>query len=571
MPALVPLPASIRTDASADDFLLTPDARLVADDDARATAELAVDVLRTATGLTLAVSAGPARDGDITLRVIGSGSTEAYELRIEADGVRISGADEAGLFYGVHTLAQLLRPSGTAVAPGDTADTGTAATPGAAAPGDTGNTATAATGDTDATATAAPGDTDASAPTTAPSPAPTSPVTAPAVTIADAPRFAYRGVMLDVARHFFPVETVLGYIDRAAALKFNALHLHLSDDQGWRIQIDSRPELTARASGTAIGGDAGGYYTKADYARIVAHAASRHMIVVPEIDGPSHTHAVGLAYPELAEPVVLSDAVLDTVRTFGGGMPTAGEPYQGLAVGFSSLKTRDAATYAFLQDVYGELAELTPGPYLHVGGDEAHGTDPADFAEYMRRVTALVAGLGKTPIAWHEAGTADDLAPSTIGQYWGYVAPTDGADEKARTFVRAGSKLILSPADAIYLDQKYDADTALGLTWANGPTSVHDAYAWDPAAVVAGAGEDAILGIEAPLWAETMRTAADIDTLAFPRIAAAAEIAWSAAPGPDAPERTWDSFRERVGALSPLWTRAGIAFFRSPEIAWADR
>ncbi len=155
----------------------------------------------------------------------------------------------------------------------------------------------------------------------------------PAVQIDDAPRFAYRGVMLDVARHFLPVETVKAYIDRAAGLKFNALHLHLTDDQGWRIHLDSRPKLTELAAATAVGGDAGGFFSKADYREIVEYAASRHMIVVPEVDLPGHTHAVGLAYPELAEAPVLSPHILEIVESHGGAVPTAGEPYTGMGVG----------------------------------------------------------------------------------------------------------------------------------------------------------------------------------------------------------------------------------------------
>ncbi|QAY58932.1 beta-N-acetylhexosaminidase [Microbacterium protaetiae] len=432
---------------------------------------------------------------------IAEGPAESYTLSADATTLRIVGGDAAGLFYGVQTLVQLLAASRTIAAQ----------------------------------------------------------------TIADAPRFAYRGVMLDVARHFFDVAAVTGYIDRAAALKFNALHLHLSDDQGWRIALDSHPELVEKASDSAIGGDAGGFFTKDDYARIVAHAASRHMIVVPEIDGPGHTHALGLAHPELVEAPVITPEVAEVVEAFGGGMPQPGAPYTGLAVGFSSVKIRDEATYGLLGDVYRELAAMTPGPYLHVGGDEALGTDPSDYAHYVTRVTRMVADLGKTPIAWHEAGASAELAPGTIGQYWGFVTPTDGMDEKARTFVRNGARLILSPADAAYLDMKLDADSTLGLTWANGPTSVQDSYGWDPADIIDGVGDDDILGVEAPLWAETLRTAADLDAQAFPRIAAAAEIAWSPA---DAPERTWGSFRTRVGALGALWRSQGIVFTAAPEIDW---
>lgn len=379
----------------------------------------------------------------------------------------------------------------------------------------------------------------------------------PALSITDAPRFAYRGVMLDVARHFFDVETVFAYIDRAASLKFNALHLHLSDDQGWRIEITSRPGLTDGA---------GGFYSQEDYREIVSYAASRHMIVVPEIDVPSHTHAVSLAYPELCEPVVLNDDHRAQAVELGQDLPVAGEPYAGWAVGFSSLKIHNEATYAFLADVFGELAALTPGPYLHLGGDEAFGTTAPDFALFMARASEIVRATGKTPISWHEAGAAPGLATGSIGQYWNYTTPEDGHGEHALAFIRGGGSLILSPADAAYLDMKHDASTPLGLTWANGPTSVEHAYSWDAAAVIDGVDDGDILGVEAPLWTETIATLADIDTMAFPRIAAIAELAWSPAA---AELRTWASFRQRVGALGPLWASQGIGFFASPEIQWA--
>ncbi|MDE0547511.1 beta-N-acetylhexosaminidase [Microbacterium sp. C7(2022)] len=463
----------------------------------------ALSAIATRTGVTPVVADG---DAALTLAITPGGAPESYRLEAASDSIRIVAADAAGLFYGVQTLAQLLTRTGDGWH-------------------------------------------------------------VPAVIIDDAPRFAYRGVMLDVARHFHPVATVKAYIDRAASLKFNALHLHLTDDQGWRIELHSRPELTARASGTSVGGDPGGFYTKADYREIVEYAASRHMIVVPEIDMPGHTHAVGLAYPELIEEPVLSDHIHEVVKTYGGELPRNGTPYDGMAVGFSSLKIHSEATYDFVADVFGELAGETPGPYLHLGGDEALGTDPADFAAFVSRASAIIADLGKTPVAWHEAGAAAGLHDETIGQYWGFVTPTDGMDDKARAFVRAGAQLILSPADAIYLDMKPDADSPLGLVWANGPTSVERSYAWEPSDVIGGITDADILGIEAPLWTETVATARDIDQLAFPRIASAAEAGWSPATGAH-PERTWESFRARVAGLGPLWARMGVQFDASSEIDW---
>ncbi len=443
----------------------------------------------------------------ISLVIAETGAPESYRLVASADGIEVTGADAAGLFYGIQTLVQLIEPAAAGWR-------------------------------------------------------------IPAVTITDAPRFAYRGVMLDVARHFFPVDTVLGVIDRAAQLKLNHLHLHLTDDQGWRIEIPSRPELTRLASGTAIDGDPGGFYTAEDYARIVAYAAARHMTVVPEIDLPGHTHAVGLAYPQIVHPPVLSEHIREVVETYGSTLPVAGEPYEGLAVGFSSLRIGDPATEAFVTDVVTDLAAMTPGPHLHVGGDEALGTDPGDYAAFVTLASRIVAATGKTPVLWHEAGAARDLHPGTVGQYWGFVAPTDGMDEKARGFVARGGRLILSPADAVYLDMKDSEDSALGLVWAGGPTSVERAYAWEPGAVLDGIAEPDILGVEAPLWTETVRSADELDTLMFPRLAAAAEAAWSPATGAH-PLRTWESFRSRVGALDGLWSALGIRFRRSPEIPWS--
>ena len=455
-------------------------------------------------GLTLAEGGGRG----IQLRVAASAGSaaESYEITVDDRSAVVTGADAPGLFYGVQTLAQLIARDGSGWV-------------------------------------------------------------IRAVAIADAPRFAYRGVMLDVARHFFPVETVKAYIDRAASLKFNALHLHLTDDQGWRVHLDSRPKLTELASGTSVGGDPGGFYTKDDYRDIVAYAASRHMIVVPEIDMPGHTHAVGLAYPELAEDPSIDDHMSEVISAYGGGEPTRGVPYQGMAVGFSSLRIGAEATYDFVADVFGELAAMTPGPYLHLGGDESLSTSAEDFATFMSRATAIVADLGKTPVAWHEAGAATGIADTTVGQYWGFVTPTGGMDDRARAFVATGSQLILSPADAIYLDMQYPSGPELGLTWANGPTSVERAYSWEPSDVIGGIDDRDILGVEAPLWTETVRTAADIDTMAFPRVAAAAEAGWSPATGAS-DLRTWESFRVRVGALGPLWTSLGIAFHASDEIPW---
>lgn len=433
-----------------------------------------------------------------------AGPTEGYRLHI-ADIAEVTGADAAGLFYGIRTLLQLLRE--------DDAGWGWQR-----------------------------------------------------VRIEDAPRFAYRGMMLDVARHFFPVDEVEAVIDRAADLKLNHLHLHLSDDQGWRLHIDSWPLLSQKASALSANGDPGGWYSKDDYRRIVAYAASKHVTVVPEIDLPGHTHAIGVAYPELVEAPVMNDQLLSDAARLGQALPIAGEPYTGWGVGHSSVRIREERTWGFIRDVLTELAELTPGPYLHIGGDESLGTDEADFAYFMARATRLVRQLGKTPITWHEAGAVDDIAAGTVGQYWGRTSPEGTHAAEAAHFVERGGRVILSPANASYLDMKHTPDFPLGLSWA-GVTDVNDAYSWEPTEVLP-VPEDAILGVEAPLWTETVRSLRDADRLTHPRIAAIAELAWTS---PDNAERDADSLRHRIGRQAPLWQSDGIDYHPAAEIPWSNR
>ncbi|MCS3841874.1 beta-N-acetylhexosaminidase [Microbacterium sp. AK031] len=495
---LVPLPSSITESTGA--LSLTPATRIIVEQGADAAASVLADGIAERTGLHPAIAVDAARPGDIVVRRTARQS-EQYTLRV-GETAQLEG-DEAGLFYAVQTLRQLLVTDGEAWV-------------------------------------------------------------LPHAEIDDAPRFAYRGVMLDVARTFFDVDTVKAFIDRASSLKFNRLHLHLTDDQGWRLQIDSRPLLAERSSTTAALGRQGGYYTKDDFREIVRYAAAHHMVVVPEIDLPGHTHAIGLAYPEIVEEPVMNDGLLAQAEALSQPLPVAGEPYLGWGVGHSSVKIHDDATWEFLRDALTELAELTPGPYLHVGGDECLGTAQADFGAFIERVTALTIELGKTPIAWHEAGAAE-VAEGTIGQYWGSTTPSGAHADHARRFAERGGSVIMSPSNTAYLDQKYDADFPLGLDWA-ALIDLQTAYEWEPTAIVDGLPAEAILGVEGPLWSETIETLNDIDQLIFPRVAAIAEVAWSPAE-----TREWASFRERVGVLGAAWEAAGWAGHRPAEIVWSSR
>ena len=371
-------------------------------------------------------------------------------------------------------------------------------------------------------------------------------------TIEDSPRFAYRGAMLDVARHFFGVNDVKRYIDDIAMLKINYLHLHLSDDQGWRIQIDGWPNLTAHGSTSAVGGigsTGSGFYTKDDYREIVAYAASRFITIVPEIDMPGHTNAALSSYPEL---------------TCDGKAPAL---YTGIEVGFSSFCIGRETTYRFITDVLTELAELTPGPYIHIGGDESLSTTDADFLAFANRVTEIGAATGKTLIGWHELGRSTQLPPGTVGQYWSFIEPQEGAAAEATSFVTQGGKLIMSPADVAYLDMKYDMLSPYGLEWANGYTHTADAANWDPAEVIPGIGDEQLLGVEAPIWTETLSAIDEVEYMAFPRIAEIAEIAWS--PRVDAATH-FDDLAPRLAAFGRVLDAAGVTYYRTPEVPWTD-
>jgi hexosaminidase len=346
------------------------------------------------------------------------------------------------------------------------------------------------------------------------------------VSIADRPRFAWRGFMLDVARHFFGVADVCRVIDHLAAYKLNVLHLHLSDDQGWRIAVGAWPRLTEH----------GDFYTHDDLRAIVRYAADRHVTVVPEVDAPGHVQAAIAAYPELGVP----------------GSST--ERYFGTEVGFSSLDVHSALTYRFLDDVFGELAALTPGPFLHVGGDEAHSTSREDYLAFMERVQPLVAKHGKRLIGWEEVASAP-LAEGAVVQHWKEA-------DLARAAAEQGAQLVMSPADRVYLDMKYDPETPLGLDWA-GHVELRDSYEWDPAELVDGVREERILGVEAPLWTETITTREELETMLLPRLCAVAEVAWSPRSA-----RDWEGFRARVAAEGGRWDAAGVAYHRSPQVDW---
>lgn len=432
-----------------------------------------------------AVAATPGNAIHLRIGQASVAGDEAYDLSVEPNSVTITANHPAGLFYGVQTLRQLLPP----LIEYDAVRFDKAR-----------------------------------------------PIVAAAGRISDRPRFSWRGAMLDVSRHFFEVHEVKRYLDLMALYKLNRLHLHLADDQGWRIEITSWPNLTAHGGSTEVGGGRGGFYTQAQYADIVQYAADRFITIVPEIDMPGHTNAALSSYPELN-----CDGIAPPL-------------YTGTRVGFSTLCVDKEVTYRFIDDVVREIAAMTPGPWFHIGGDEVEKLSEAQYVGFVERVQGIVQSHGKQMIGWDEIAPAQ-LLPTSIVQHWRPKTTPRAAVEK-------GAKVIMSVANKAYIDMKYDRTTPIGLTWA-GLVDVRDAYEWDPAEMAEGVPESSLLGVEAPLWSETLANIRDVEFLAFPRLAAIAEVGWS-----EADSRDWDDFKSRLGAHGPRLTALGVNFHRSPTVPW---
>ncbi|MEU0834875.1 beta-N-acetylhexosaminidase [Streptomyces sp. NPDC005969] len=492
---IVPAPAEVK--AGGSPYTITAGTKIRVDDDsgeARRIGNYLARVLRPSTGYALPVTDRGGGDG-IRLRLGSDDSelgAEGYTLKSSHGSVTITARGPAGLFHGVQTLRQLL--------PADVEKNSLQEGPWQVAGG----------------------------------------------TVTDAPRYAYRSAMLDVSRHFFSVTEVKRYIDQLALYKMNKLHLHLSDDQGWRIAIDSWPRLATYGGQTEVGGGVGGYYTKNDYKEIVRYASSRYLEVVPEIDLPGHTNAALASYAEL---------------NCNGVAPPL---YTGTSVGFSSLCVPKAITYTFVDDVVRELAALTPGKYLHIGGDEAHSTSHDDYVTFMNRAQAIVGTYGKTVVGWHQLTGATPVA-GAVAQYWGYDRTGAAERKQVADAAKNGTQLVLSPADRTYLDMKYNKETKLGLAWA-GYVEVQRSYDWNPATYLEGAPEDSILGVEAPIWSETVTNSDEVEQMAFPRLPGVAELGWSPASTHD-----WDAYKVRLAAQGPRFSALGIDYYRSAQVPWPEQ
>jgi hexosaminidase len=485
--AVVPRPDSIEPGSGA--FTLRNPVRIAVETRSRRLRELAGllrEALARGTGYRVTVTTRARRPGDIVLaleRATGDGP-EAYTLTVSHSGVRIAAPSAEGVLWGVQTLRQLFPPAFDAATSPDR-------------------------------------------PTT---------WTLPALTIRDAPRFGWRGAMLDAGRHFFPAPFVKRFVDLLSRYKLNVLHWHLTDDQGWRLEIRRYPRLTAvgawrtEQDGTRYGG----FYTQREIRDVVEYARLRGVTVVPEIEMPGHSVAAIASYPWLG--------------CTGDSIPPANR--WGV---FPDVYCPRPRTFTFLRHVLDEVAALFPSRYVHVGGDEVpkdRWKACADCQDLMRseglkneaelegwfieRIGRHLASRGRRLVGWDEI-TEGRLAPDAVVQVWRNAATIDSV-------VRLGHDVIASPGSDVYLDRS-PADLPLDRV-----------YAFDPVPPGLTAAEAAhVLGGEAPLWSEHI-TPVNFDLMAFPRLLALAEALWTRGP------RDLADFRRRLAAgAAPRLAALGVA------------
>lgn len=493
VPALLPLPTSIERASGALTVAAGARISFSADDpEAADTARLLADHVAATRGLALDV--GGANGTIRLLRDPAVGGAEGYRLTVDAHTISIVAATRAGLVHGAMTLVQLLSPD-------------------------------ARTGQ---------------------------PVRVPALTITDQPRFAWRGLMIDPSRHFQPLPSLYLIVDQMAAVKLNTLHLHLSDDQGWRFEVKRYPKLTQVGGwriGPTTGGPApaervGGFYTQEELRGLVAYAAKRGITIVPEIDLPGHAQALVSAYPELG---VMGDT---PVVSHDWGV----NPY---------LIDPGPKGVAFVEGVLDELIDVFPGTFIHLGGDEAVKDQWERSPAVQARIKALglssenemqswlidtfgryLATKGRRLIGWDEI-LEGGLPPSASVMSWrGEKGAVDAAN--------AGHDVVLSPAPTLYLDslQSDRADEPPGRLSIQ---TLADVYAYQPMpAGIDPAKANHVLGAQANAWSEYLATPFQVQHVVFPRIGALAENTWSAAP------RDFAGFARRLRPQMARWRRSGV-------------
>jgi hexosaminidase len=532
IPQIIPRPVSLQTVRG--QFELTRRSRITVDSASPGGLPVAEDLaadLRPATGYALPVREGAPRRGDIMLAIGGPRTVtanptgEAYQLQVSATGVRLEAESPHGLFDGIQTIRQLLPPWIAATRP-------------------------------------QPG-----------------PWTMPAVSITDYPRYQYRGFMLDLGRHFEPPAVVEQLIDQTSAFKLNVLHLHLSDDQGFRIAIGGFPNLTAIGAQGSVGThgrtvDPGGFWTQAEYEAVVAYAAAHFITVVPEVDSPGHSNAIIMSeFGDTTNPLL--DGHPQSIDCSTKNPPVWNYT---TGVGYSALCPESSDTWKILTTIIDQLTALSPGPYYDLGGDEvpANVLSQVRYAAFLNEEAPLVTTTGKTAMGWADiAGPGVHLPTGSVAEYW---EPAQGSDPNAVTAREAaaeGLRLVMAPADHTYLDEQYivtghaKVPPTLGLDWAcPRGCDVKAFYDWDPGQLITGVPATSVIGVEAPLFGETIVNLANIEYLTYPRLPAVAEIAWSPSADRTSTSPATRDFLSRLAGQGARWLASGINFYPSKQVPW---
>jgi hexosaminidase len=535
-PVLDVVPKPVSATVGSGHFTLGRTARIVAAPGAGSAAELSVArdlaaYLRPATGYPLPAVAGPLSPGDIVLK-IGDPSAlpdadraEGYQLDTTASSVTIEAPTAHGLYDGIQTFRQLLPPW-------------------------------------IASPTLAPG-----------------PWTTPVVKIIDYPRYTYRGIMLDIARHYEPPSAVEELIGQVAAYKIDVLHLHLSDDQGFRLAISGFPRLTriGGAGSVGTGGrteDSGGFWTQAQYKAVVADAAAHFITLIPEVDSPGHNNAIIMSeYGDTGNPRL-------PANPHGINCGQFNPPHWDYTedVGYSALCPDSPDTWAIITAIIDQLTSLTPGPYYDLGGDEVPASllSAAQYAKFINTETPIITKRGKMIMGWADiAGPGTTPPRGSVAEYWQPAGGTMPGTQTGREAVAKGMKVVMAPADHTYLDQKYivtattSVPDSLGMNWAcPAGCDVSSAYNWDPGSFVTGVTDKNVIGVEGAMWGETVTNMPDVDYMVFPRLIALAEVAWSPAVQRTATSPAYQDFLQRLAAQGNRLQAAGINFYPSTEVPW---
>lgn len=355
----------------------------------------------------------------------------------------------------------------------------------------------------------------------------------PQVSITDTPRFEWRGSMLDIARSFFGPDYIKKHLDRMSFYKLNRLHLHLTDDQGWRIEIKQKPKLTELGSKGAVKGGRSGYLTQEEYKEIQEYAAARNIVIVPEIDMPGHIYSALMAYPELN---------CEDFSNIEPRMATPPELFHEYKVGWSKLCLDKPEIYDFVATVLGEMAEITTGDYLHIGGDEI---EDERYKEFVVKADSIVQGLGKTTVGWEEV-TQAAVDSSFISQRW---------NGKTKSVVK--TPVIESICSSFYYDHANVPGQEMTNNWCKEDgVSLKDAYTFK-------VENPNTIGVEAPVWTEMVLSNEAADDRFWPRTIAMAEVGWTKEKKKD-----YKNFLKRLGDQGLRLDLMDVNYFRSPEVDW---